>query len=377
MEKGLNFVDLFSGCGGFSCGFEKAGHTCVLGVDHNQDAINTFALNHKKAKTYCGDITKLSESALKKLINIKKVDMVIGGPPCQGFSTVGRGESSDPRNSLFLQFVKIVKWTKPKIIVLENVTGLLATKNEKTLKKIYRSFEKLGFSLEARVLSSEQFGVPEKRRRTIIIGVQKGLGKPSFPEKTHGIGTRKKLVTVDRALSQIYKRVRNFNHDVETAKLKNKLDNQRLKHLPPGAGIRYERDEKKHLPKRLRYDVNWDELREKRFRQAKLQRLNPDQPSYTILTSRTMYIHPHENRYLTAREAATLQSFPLGFKFTGSLTSQFRQIGNAVPVGLAYHLGMSVYKILKNKNKKITKTSAKDLAKIREFAFNYRQSASA
>jgi len=365
----LKFIDLFSGCGGFSHGLEMAGHRCLLGVDFNADAIESFKHNHPHAKTFLGDIKTLKSSQLQKMLNGQKVDMVVGGPPCQGFSTVGKGEAHDERNQLFKEFVRVVKQLEPKVVLFENVTGLVAKKNEKILKNIFTLFEKLGYSMDAMILNSEEFGVPEKRRRTIIMGVKGGEGL--FPSPTHG-ESRKKLVTV----AEVFKNLKNkrgeiFNHDVSLAEIKKIEDRERLKFIPPGCGIRYKNDEKKYLPKKLWYDVDWSKLKENRFRQTRLQRLPLDQPSPTILTARTSYYHPRENRYLTPREAAACQSFPNDFKFFGSQTSVFRQIGNAVPPLMAKSIGESLKKIDFN----LKKTKKKNLPKlISKQAFFYKKS---
>lgn len=342
--KSFTFIDLFSGCGGLSCGLELAGHKCLLGVDADKNAIASFAANHHDAAVYLGDIKKLTDKKLKELLKGQKVDMVVGGPPCQGFSTVGKGVVEDERNQLFKEFVRIVKHTQPKVILFENVTGLVAKKNLVILQKIFQYFEKLGYNMDARVLSAEEFGVPEKRRRTIIMGV-KG-GECLFPEVTHGRRAGKKVKTVAEAFKnlkasdgQIY------NHDIKLAEIKRVEDRERLKYIPAGKGIRYEADELNYLPKKLRFDVDWKKLRENRFRQTRLQRLPLNEPSPTILTARTSYYHPVENRYLTPREAAACQSFPNDFIFHGSQTAVFRQIGNAVPPGLAKVLGESIKKI--------------------------------
>jgi len=344
-KKSLTFIDLFSGCGGLSCGLEMAGHECLLGVDANKDAIASFAANHKKAATYLGDIKKLNERKLKELLKGQKVDMVVGGPPCQGFSTVGRGQVNDDRNQLFREFVRIVRVTQPKVILFENVTGLVAKKNNVILKQIFQYFEKLGYNMDARVLSAEEFGVPEKRRRTILMGVKNG--ECLFPEVTHGVRAQKKPKTVAEAFKNLKASDgKIYNHDIKMAEVKKREDVERLKHIPEGRGIRYQADEKEFLPKKLWYGVDWNKLREKRFRQTRLQRLPLKGPSPTILTARTSYYHPIENRYLTPREAAACQSFPNDFIFQGSQTAIFRQIGNAVPPLMAYALGESIKKIV-------------------------------
>lgn len=367
--QSFTFIDLFSGCGGLSCGLELAGHQCLLGVDADKDAVASFAANHHSAAVYLGDIKKLSEKKLTDLLGGRKVDMVVGGPPCQGFSTVGRGEVQDERNLLFKEFVRIVKITQPKVILFENVTGLVARKNEAILKKIFQYFERLGYNMDARVLSAEEFGVPEKRRRTIIMGV-KG-GECLFPEVTHGRRGKKKLRTVSAAFKNLKaSNGRTYNHDVTLAQIKNEEDRQRLSFIPAGKGIRYEEDEKTYLPKKLRYEIDWKKLRENRFRQTKLQRLPLHGPSPTILTSRTTYYHPIENRYLTPREAAACQSFPNDFIFHGSQTAIFRQIGNAVPPLLAEALGQVIKKI-DFKNGTFKKKTKENI--VGKYAFHYHE----
>ena len=365
----FKFIDLFSGCGGLSHGLELAGHKCLLGVDADKHAIESFANNHKHAETYLGDIKKLSEQKLKSLIKNQTIDMVVGGPPCQGFSTVGRGSVDDERNQLFKEFVRIVKITKPKVILFENVTGLVAKKNQKILEMIFAHFEKLGYTMDAQVLSAEEFGVPEKRRRAIIMGVLGG--DCEFPKPSHGPRGTNKIVTVGDAFKNLKtKNGKVFNHNTEMAELKNPEDRERLKHIPEGKGIRYEEDEKNYLPKKLWFNVDWKKLRENRFRQTRLQRLSLKGPSPTILTARTSYYHPKEPRYLTPREAAACQSFPNDFVFHGSQTAQFRQIGNAVPPILAKALGETVKKLKFNSVSK--KKTKRDTTKLTENAFHYK-----
>jgi DNA (cytosine-5)-methyltransferase 1 len=372
-NKSFSFIDLFSGCGGLSHGLEMAGHRCLLGVDTNKEAIKSFAANHHHAQVYLGDIKQLKEKKLHQLLGGQVVDMVVGGPPCQGFSTVGRGVVDDDRNQLFKEFVRIVKATNPKVIIFENVTGLVAKKNQIILNKIFQYFERLGYNMDARVLSAEEFGVPEKRRRTIIMGV-KG-GECLFPLATHGTRASKKIVTVKQAFKNLKANDgRIYNHDLKQAEVKKREDVERLKFIPAGRGIRYQQDEKEYLPKKLWYKHDWNKIDEKRFREAKYHRLDRSKPSPTIVTSRTMYYHPTENRYLTTREAASLQSFPLDFEFCGNITSQWTQIGNAVPFRMAFEIAKCLKEMLKDKKKTTNKDislGSDNIETVRSLAFNY------
>ncbi len=350
--KELNFIDLFSGAGGLSNGMERAGWKCLLGLDMNKYALETFKANHLHAEIYHGNIKELDSKNLKKLIHHKPVHAVVGGPPCQGFSTVGPGNPKDKRNHLFKEFVRIVKETNPEFVVVENVTGLLAKKNESTLKAIFFEFNKLGYFLDVQVMSADQYGVPEARRRTIILGSRIN-NNIRFPKPTHNIEFNNKLIK-PVFVGEVLKNLKAtngkiYNHDLEGAAIKNKIDRERINLIPEGRGIRYEKDEKEFLPKKLSLGVNWEELRENRFRQTKYQRLHRKKTSPTIMTHRHNYYHPTENRYLTQREAAAIQSFPNDFIFHGPLSEQWRQIGNAVPPLLGFHIGNALKEMRKKK----------------------------
>ncbi len=348
--KKLNFIDVFAGAGGLSCGLEMAGMKCLLGVDYDKYAMQTFAKNHRHADVYCGDIRKLTKRKLDEYLGDNQIHAVVGGPPCQGFSTAGLGDPEDERNSLFLEFVRLVRLTRPYFVVMENVTGLVAKKNEAVLKNIFKRFHRLGYNLDVKVMSSHNYGVPEKRRRTIIIGTRIN-DAPHYPRFSHGDPgekARKPTVTVGDIINNLQtKKGEVFNHDLEAAAVKNKLEEKRLARIPEGKGIRYERDELAYLPPSLRLGVNWAEIKENRFRQMKYQRLDRSLPSPTIMTHRHSYFHPVENRYLTAREAAAIQSFPNNFEFMGPISAQWRQIGNAVPPLMGKAIGKTLLELLK------------------------------
>lgn len=369
----LNFIDLFSGAGGLSCGLELAGMNCVLGVDMDKNAIETFKANHLQADAFCGSITDLSAKKIKELTKNIEIHAVVGGPPCQGFSTVGLGNPNDQRNHLFKEFIRVVKITNPLFVVIENVTGLLAKKNEKTIQSIFKIFAKMGYTLDVQVMSAENYGVPERRRRTIIIGSRINQ-TITFPD------TMSNIVTVGQALKNLKtSNGKYLNHDIEAAKIKSALETARIACIPEGKGVRYEIDEKTYFKsKKLKLNVNWEELRENRFRQTKYQRLDRKKPSPTIMTHRHNYFHPTDNRYLTQREAAALQSFPNDFQFYGPLSAQWRQIGNAVPPLLGKAIGGAIMNMhaerILSKTAGVKKLTSKDIVlNVRKKAFVYKE----
>ncbi len=375
----LNFIDLFSGAGGLSCGLEMAGLNCLLGVDFDKDAIKTFQKNHPKSRTFCGDISDLKSKDIKELIKNQKVHLVAGGPPCQGFSTVGKGNPDDLRNQLFKQFIRIVKDFKPDYILMENVTGLLAKKNEESLQSIIRLFNRLGYNIDVNILSAQHYGVPERRRRAIFIG-SKINNEISFPIISHldqpMLKKHSYTKTVGDALANL--KTKNglvHNHDIQFAEIKKKIDIRRIKRVPEGKGVRYERDEIAYFSRSLKLGIDWRSTPENRLRQTKYQRLDRSLPSPTIMTHRHNYYHPTENRFLTQREAASIQSFPNDFVFFGSVTSQWRQIGNAVPPLLGKSIGLAI-KLMYNKSDENIKISSlakfkKHINEKRGHAFKY------
>lgn len=366
----LNFIDLFSGAGGLSNGLEQAGLKCLLGIDMDKNAIETFKANHRYANTYCGSITEITEKKLIELTKGQTIHAIVGGPPCQGFSTVGIGDPKDERNLLFREFIRLVKILHPHFFIIENVTGLLAKKNEKTILAIFKLFSDLGYNLDVKVMSAEDYGVPERRRRTIFIGSRIN-NTITFP-----MPLVKAPVTVGHALKNLKsKNGKFYNHDIDKAKVKSDLDLKRIAHIPEGKGIRYEEDEKSYFPKKLFLGIDWKNTPENRLRQTKYQRLDRKKPSPTIMTHRHNYFHPTENRYLTQREAAALQSFPNDFVFTGPLSAQWRQIGNAVPPLLGKALGTSLlamYSAQEKKSKLVIK-KINQAHSARKSAFTYKR----
>jgi DNA (cytosine-5)-methyltransferase 1 len=348
----------------------------LVGIDFLAPAIETFNHNHPNSIGICGNLKEISPKDIKKLIGNKKVSLICGGPPCQGFSTIGRGDAEDSRNHLFYEFLKFVEFFKPNHIMIENVTGLVARKNENTLLSIFDCFSKLGYELDIRVLTASHYGVPEARRRVIILGNNRGK-ENFYPEKkfaNYGEENKKlkPVRTVDWAFKNLMKyRKKIHNHDIDGAFIKRNIEQARINAVPEGKNIRYERDEKAYLPEELWFDHDWNTLNEKRFREAKFTRLDRAKPSPTIVTSSKTYYHPTENRYLTAREAAAIQSFPAKFVFQGSTSKQWTQIGNAVPPIMAEALGKAVIKSHESRKRKPKGTVPLDFEQIRSYAFKY------
>ncbi|MCY7331983.1 MAG: DNA cytosine methyltransferase [Pseudanabaena sp. CAN_BIN31] len=372
------FIDLFSGAGGMSCGLEMAGWHCLLGIDHDRTAIETFRHNHPKSQAIAGDIREISNQQIQEIINYQKVDLICGGPPCQGFSTIGQNDHQDERNFLFIEFLRIVEALKPEYIIVENVTGLLSKRNESVLKAIIKSFTDLGYTIDVKVLSAHHYGVPEKRRRTIFLGNRFGV-KNIYPDKIfkdsdQDLQDLSLPRTVGWAFDNLLKlNGEILNHDIKRSQIANDLERERISHIPEGKSVRYEKDQLAYLPESLWFDVDWSSIHEERFREAKLNRLDFHNCANTINTSRTTYYHPVENRYLTAREAAAIQSFPSDYFFCGTITQQWRQIGNAVPPLLAKAIGESILDLDSRKSNMEETKSIDDIQAIRSKAFSYKE----
>jgi DNA (cytosine-5)-methyltransferase 1 len=271
----------------------------------------------------------------------------------------------------------MVETFKPNFIILENVTGLLAKKNESTLTLIINSFNQLGYTVDVKVLSAHHYGVPQARRRTILLGNRFGVGN-IYPEKRFKDSEKDPDIlplprTVEWAFNTLLEfEGQSFNHDLKTAQIKNELERERIHYIPEGKGIRYERDQLAYLPPALWYDIDWKNIREERFRETKLKRLDSNYHSGTINTNKTTYYHPTEDRYLTPREAAAIQSFPPDYIFYGTSSQQWRQIGNAVPPLLAASVGEAILKLDKLKDQLDKGYSISDLHAVRSKAFTYR-----
>ena len=336
VKRPPQIVDLFSGAGGMSTGFEMAGFEVSLGIEHIEKFSQTFAKNHPNAITLNKDITEVSEEEVLELLDGKKIDVVIGGPPCQGFSGAGRRDPKDPRNSLFMDFVRIVGTLNPTYFVMENVPGILNMKNaddELVVEIIREEFKKIGYFVEWRKLLAADYGVPQKRRRVIFIGCQmdskSGLPKSplAFPKPTHAANVGD-FETLDTGLSKLKKWV-----GAGTVLLSKDEAPEKSFHTQKMIdGFRRRKERNKANGKGFGWQI-----------------IDPEKPCYTISArywkdgsdALVMYSDT-EVRMLTHGEAAAIQTFPKDYEFVGSSRDVYTQIGNAVPCLLAKAIAKSI-----------------------------------
>ena len=190
-----NVLDLFCGCGGLSYGFESAGYTIVLGIDNDRKALDTFELNHKDAKTICGDIAAIHSADIDAVTGGKIIDVIIGGPPCQGMSLSGPRKFDDPRNKLYLSYIRLVEEIRPKAFVIENVPGLVSLFGGQIKNSIIQRLSELGYTVCYKTLCSADYGVPQRRRRVIFVGIKNAIFEYPTPSKTQ--------ITCEMALSDL------------------------------------------------------------------------------------------------------------------------------------------------------------------------------
>ena len=184
--KKYNIIDLFSGAGGLSYGFEMAGFNVLLGIDNDEKALETFQKNHKNSKILCGDITNISyEEDIKPIIGEQKVDLIVGGPPCQGMSLSGPRKFDDPRNKLYLSYIRLVQEMQPTAFVIENVIGIVSLFKGQIKDTIIEEFSKMGYKVQFKVLLASDYGVPQNRKRVIFVGTRNdGFEYPESLDKT-------------------------------------------------------------------------------------------------------------------------------------------------------------------------------------------------
>src|SRR3990167_1055305 len=338
-------LDLFAGAGGLSIGFQDAGFRVVGATDFDKWSCETLKLNHPDAVVIAEDILNLKSIDLKKMLGTE-TDVIVGGPPCQGFSSLGKRLTFDPRNELLFEFLRIVKDLRPKAFVMENVPQLLKSQEYAEFKK---RLEGSDYELIEDVLLAADYGAPQKRQRAIVIGSRVGTHKHPVP--TH---REPKKINLFNAHLEPWKTVKDAigdlplkptGKDLHIGRNPTELSLKRYSHVPLG-GNRFD------LPKELLPNC-W--LNKPKGSTDLFGRLWWDRPSVTIRTEffkpeKGRYLHPSENRPITLREGARIQGFRDDYQFVGSYTQIAKQIGNAVPVALANQIAKQVINILNEKS---------------------------
>jgi DNA (cytosine-5)-methyltransferase 1 len=361
LKEPLTVIDLFSGCGGLSKGFEDAGFKVVLGIDNWKDSLDTFQRNHKGAGIICDDIKNVTGDFILKKSGMKKINVVVGGPPCQGFSLAGKRQHDDERNVLPYEFVRIVKELKPEFFLLENVLGLLSMEGGKVKERLLKKFRDLGYNVEVKDFYAHHYGVPQMRRRTVFLG--NNLGIPvTFPEPTHLEPEKRKdnrkylnPVTVGEAISDLPLLEDSMGTEEMDYSIAPQSDFQKFVRMNSDKiynhTVSNHSEQTKKVISFVPEGCNWKSLPAKyqniRSYANTWRRLDSRLPSVTIDTGHRHHFHYKACRVPTVRESARIQSFRDDFVFLGPRTSQFKQVGNAVPPLLAFAFAKEIKKTLK------------------------------
>lgn len=331
MRNEINYIDLFSGAGGMSLGFDQVGFNNIFSIDIEPRFCETYKTNFPKHNLIQKDISKLSNEEIKSLIGNQIIDVIIGGPPCQGFSiagNIGRKFIDDSRNQLFREFARIVEIVQPSYFVMENVARLFTHNKGETKKEIIELFKKMNYNVDCKVVNTADFGIPQVRNRVLFIG-NKISNNIIFPTKTID-----KPISIKEAIDKLPKL-----KSGEKSKIPNHISMkhseqmlEKMKYVSDGGN----RNEIPELIRPKSGDVR------------KYIRYKSTEPAVCVTGDMRKIFHYSQNRALTVRELATLQTFPLDFIFKGSTISQQQQVGNSVPPILAKEIALTIKKMMKN-----------------------------
>lgn len=355
-------IDLFCGCGGLSEGFKLAGYHIVGGVDFNQPAIDTYNHNFSGATGVCCDLSAMTEEQITEAFgSIKDIDIIIGGPPCQGFSSANRWqkETDDPRNRLFFEFVKFVDMARPKAILIENVRGIITRNGGYAKDRIYDIFRERGYTVNHCILNAADYGVPQYRLRNFFV-----MLRADHAFDFDSVQKVERPVTVKEAIGELYTSESHRDNSALTLTTAPTTDYQRYLRRPDNTiynhEVRYPAEKVQNRIAHVPQGGNWRDVppelwpsdRQNRHSSA-YKRLAESDRSCTIDTgnAHSNYFHPLYNRIPTPREAARLQSFPDDFVFPGTRGNSYRQIGNAVPPLLAKAIAEAIRLELDNMSK--------------------------
>ena len=354
-----NIVDLFSGVGGFSYGFSKIPEFNILAANEiEKDIAKAYTLNHPDVAMVNCDINDLSKEKLDEALCGRKVDIVIGGPPCQSYSTVGKRQIDD-RANLFMQYKRVLQIIKPSAFIFENVVGILSMDKGRLFKKIQQQFEGIGYKLKYRILDAADYGVPQHRERVILVGFR-GDNPFEYPWPTHG-NKKKPYVTLRDAIGDLPvlksgESSEQYLHDADNefltfvraghCSLKEHEAPKNGKHLVRIMQALKDGQSKKDLPPAIRPKSGYGNTYAK---------LWWDRPSTTITRnfacpSSSRCIHPRDSRAMSIREGARLQGFPDDYIFYGSDRMKRLEIGNAVPPLLSFAIAKQMLAAIRNAN---------------------------
>lgn len=332
-------IDCFAGAGGLSLGLMQAGFRIGAAFDNNDLAVRTYNRN-LGPHAVVANVEKLSGAQLLENAGVSpgECSLVAGGPPCQGFSVQRRGCDDDERNLLVMEFMRLVLEIRPMLFLMENVSSIQGKRGQPVLKALRAQAETGGYTVRMEVLDAADFGVPQHRRRLFIVGEHEDMGGSfDFPVPTHQPGS---YATVRQAIGDLPSPILHpelcssfYNHQPDKI---SDLNRVRISHVPAGGG-------RADIPAELRLPCHRVSVDVAGHRNV-YGRLEWDEPAGTITTkcnsfTRGKFAHPEENRNITMREAARLQSFPDGFVFEGSKVDVAHQVGNAVPPLLSLQLG--------------------------------------
>lgn len=345
----LAMIDLFCGAGGFAVGASWAGFESVVGIDHLQPAMETWMYNHPNAIGCLGDIKQVDPEYLKKVLEqkgVKKIHLITGGVPCQGFSIANRKHNdNDERNFLFLEYMRFVEVFKPDYILLENVSGMRSTAGGHFEKRIKEYMERLNYKVTIDMLNAADFGVPQLRQRLLFVGVHTGKGftEPyTFPTGAFVNGHR----TVADAISDLPELASNESRDqytkpAQTEYQKIMRGEGSIAAIPPAKAL-HNHVAPNHLPDVLEKIANTEPGKPMYPKFKQRIRLSEHAPSPTQLAGgirpQFQFGHPTQIRGLTIRERARIQSFPDSYVFKGGIVQERVQTGNAVPPLMIYHV---------------------------------------
>ena len=330
--KKYTYIDLFSGAGGFSLGFELAGFENIFSVEYDHEICNTYRYNFPNHKLIECDIAKISNETILEIIGNQSVDVVIGGPPCQGFSmagNIGRKFLDDPRNLLFKEFVRVVSLVRPQCFVMENVARLYTRLNGQTREEIKQNFEELGYVVKAEIVCAADYGVPQYRNRVLFIGklTDDVMYPIEFPKKYKGVAQ-----TIRDAIDK-YPPLQSG----ESSEIPNHEAMEHSKQMLEKMSFVKDGGNRMDIP---------ENIRPQKGDVRKYIRYDSTKPSICITGDMRKVFHYSQNRALTVRELAAIQSYPDNFIFLGSKIKQQQMVGNSVPPLLAKAIAEAVKAML-------------------------------